>query len=594
MKFIDSVDAAIRSALRPRLGAKASPTSVVGDGGAGLAADRKPAEVTGEAQLTERFARACANVCRLLRETVPSYDWVGVYMVEGDELVLASWDGPEATEHVRIPLGEGICGAAASTGETIIVRDVGSDPRYLACFTRTKSELVVPIRLGGRPHARVIGEIDIDSDIKDAFGTADGLLVEAVAERLGRAFEQTEPLGPPPSAQTTAVRSQWEGSGPTQPVVAPISVSAIYEFPDAATLERHIASPEAGGHIYTRWGNPTTQALERTVATLEGADGGALAFASGMAAIATTLLGLLEAGDEIVAQRELYGEATRFITEVLPTLGIAVKQVGVEELGAEPEKFIGEKTKVVYAEVLTNPLLRVLDLDAVAKASKKAGAALVIDNTFLTPCGLQPLYRGVDVVIHSATKYLSGHSDTISGVAAAARTEHLDAIAWKRRTLGTIPGPFDASQVARGIKTLPLRMDRHHRNALAIANHLADSPPGIGILQVLHPGLESHPDHERAKDLFGGGCGMVAFEMDGGIERARRFYDALALCRRAASLGGVETLVSLPVLTSHSGLSEEHLEKTGVSAGWARVSVGLEDPFELARDLVNALEESAL
>jgi cystathionine beta-lyase/cystathionine gamma-synthase len=336
--------------------------------------------------------------------------------------------------------------------------------------------------------------------------------------------------------------------------------------------------------LYSRYANPTVAAVERTLAALEGAEA-ALLLSSGQAATTTALLALLKGGEEIVCSSAVYGGTFHLISELLSKFGIAARFASLEEL-SRIETVLSSQTKLVWFESPINPTLRCVDVRAVAAACRARGVLTVMDNTFASPINQQPIALGVDLVMHSATKYLNGHSDVTAG-AIIGPERLVDPVLQARKRLGTILDPYAAYALSRGLKTLSVRMARHNANGMAVARWLAGDPR---VERVFYPGLESHPDHALAAKQMCGFGGMVCIDLGGSFDRAARFFDRLRLVKRAASLGGVESLCSLPVLTSQWGHSEEELAAAGVTRGMARLSIGLEDPEDLIADLDQALE----
>ncbi len=373
-------------------------------------------------------------------------------------------------------------------------------------------------------------------------------------------------------------------AAPDVALTTPIYETAAFVFESAEELRR-CQEGRSQKFLYSRYANPTVVATEEKLAGLDNAER-ALVFSSGMGAISTALVALLKAGDEIVCASAVYGGTYKLINEVLPGLGIATRFVTLDEL-AEPARAIRDRTRVLWFETPTNPTLRCVDIRSVAGACRERGVVSIIDNTFASPINQQPLALGVDISMQSATKYLNGHSDVTGGVLAGARSR-LDGIEVMRRTLGTVLDPQAAYSMGRGLKTLPARMERHNRNAAQVAAFLEKHPR---VARVLYPGLTSHPDHEIAARQMCGFGGMVTFEVQGGLPEASRVFDRVEIIKRAATLGGVETLVSLPVLTSHWGQSEEALERAGVTPAMVRLSIGLEDPEDLTEDLAQALRD---
>ncbi len=383
---------------------------------------------------------------------------------------------------------------------------------------------------------------------------------------------------------STEVIHRGEGGSPTaEPLTLPIYETTTFLFESAAEV-RAYAEGRSDKFLYSRYGNPTVQAVEAKLALLEHAEAAAV-LGSGMAATATALLALLSAGDEVVCSSAIYGGTLRLLADVLPRFGIEARFVRPEDL-TDPGTLVGARTKVVWFESPINPTLRCVDVAAVARTCREAGCLSILDNTFASPVNQQPIALGVDLVMHSATKYLNGHSDVTAGVIAGP-AELVDRVTATRKVLGAVLDPQAAYALGRGLKTLAVRVARHNENAMVVARWLESD---TRVARVFYPGLESHPDHRIARAQMSGFGGMVCLELDGGLERASRFFDRLQVFQRAASLGGVESLCSLPVLTSHWGHSEERLRQAGVTAGMARLSVGLEDAEDLIADLDQALE----
>jgi cystathionine beta-lyase/cystathionine gamma-synthase len=366
------------------------------------------------------------------------------------------------------------------------------------------------------------------------------------------------------------------------PLTTPIYETTTFVF-DSAEEVRAYNEGRSPKYLYTRYGNPTVVAVEQKLARLEGAEA-AMLLSSGQAATTTALLGLLESGAEIVCSSAIYGGTLHLMTELLPKFGIRTRFVSVEAL-REPAQVISDTTRLLWFESPINPTLRCVDISAVANACRARGVISVVDNTFASPINQQPLSLGVDLVMHSATKYLNGHSDVTAGVLAG-RSALLEPVQKARRMFGTILDPHAAYALGRGLKTLAVRMERHNATALKVAEWLAADSR---VTQVYYPGLPQHPDHEIARRQMRGFGGMLCVDVGGGYEGAARFFDRLQLFNRAASLGGVESLCSLPVLTSQWGHTEEELRNAGVTHSMARLSVGMEDPDDLIADLDQAL-----
>jgi cystathionine beta-lyase/cystathionine gamma-synthase len=381
----------------------------------------------------------------------------------------------------------------------------------------------------------------------------------------------------------TAIVQGSQGKDPNaSPLTTPIYETTTFTF-DSAGEVRAYNEGKSEKFLYSRYGNPTVTAVEKTIAMVEGAET-AMLFSSGQAATSTALLGLVKAGDEVVCSAAIYGGTLHLLADLLSRFGIAARFVTTDEL-ASPAGVIGERTRIVWFESPINPTLRCVDIAAIAAACRQRGVVSIIDNTFASPLNQRPIALGVDVVMHSVTKYLNGHSDVTAG-ALAGRTELLAPVDKARRMLGGVLDPQAAYAIGRGLKTLEVRMARHNASGLAVARWLEKDPR---VTTVYYPGLESHPDHALAKRQMSGFGGMVCVDVGGGLARAERFFDRLKVFRRAASLGGVESLCSLPVLTSQWGHTDAQLAEAGITKSMARLSIGLEDPQDLIDDLDQAL-----
>jgi cystathionine beta-lyase/cystathionine gamma-synthase len=367
------------------------------------------------------------------------------------------------------------------------------------------------------------------------------------------------------------------------PLAVPVVQTSTFVFASSAEMRRYLEGDEEL-YLYTRYANPTLRELEEKLAALEGGEAG-LVLASGMAASTTGLLSLVRGGDEVLASASLYGGTARLIREILPGLGMAGRFLPPEEL-PQLGKHVGPKTRAVVIESPTNPNVDVLDIAAITAAAHDHGLAVMVDNTFATPVLQRPLELGADLVMHSLTKSLGGHSDLIGGALVGSR-ERIDRARDLLKVLGGVLDPHAAALALRGIKTLHLRVERQCANALALARHLEPHPE---VTRVLYPGLPSHPRHDLARRQMSAFGGVVAFVLAGGLPAAERFYDGLRLVARAASLGGVETLVSLPVHTSHHGYSDAQLKAAGVDPGMVRVALGVEDAADIIADVSRALE----
>lgn len=342
------------------------------------------------------------------------------------------------------------------------------------------------------------------------------------------------------------------------------------------------AEGKSSAYIYTRYGNPTLTVAEKKIAALEGAEA-AVVTASGMAAISSALLATLKAGDELISTSQLYGGTFRLMRDILPDMGIAVHRAETSLEGIE--RFITPRSKVLYLETPTNPTLRLVDLEKGLAFAKKHKLVSIVDNTFATPIFQKPIQMGFDMVVHSATKYMAGHSDVIAGAAAGSK-HWIDHVRHMVICLGGSMDPEAAFLLIRGMKTMGMRVERQCANAMAVAQFLEKHPK---VAAVHYPGLQSHPDHALAKKQMKNFGSMMAFDLKGGLAEARSFCDRVRLFLLAASLGGVESLVVLPIYSSHYNMSGAELAASGVTPGTVRVSVGLEDSEDLIADLEQAL-----
>ncbi|MFW5876111.1 MAG: trans-sulfuration enzyme family protein [Myxococcota bacterium] len=343
------------------------------------------------------------------------------------------------------------------------------------------------------------------------------------------------------------------------------------------------APGEPIGFEYGRGDNPTRGALERCLAELEGGRLG-VAFGSGSAAI-HAVLSTLAPGEHVVCGNDVYGGTFRLLAHQARSAGLEVTYVDAADAEAV-EAALRERTRLVWVETPTNPMLRVMDLAALADVAHRAGALLAVDSTFATPVLLRPLEHGADLVVHSSSKYLGGHSDVIGGVVVT-RDEALgERLRYVQKAVGAVPSPFDCYLVLRGLKTLPLRMGRHCENALVVARALEGHP---GVERVVYPGLASHPHHERARRLLGASGGVVCFMVPGGVEGAKRTLARLRVFTVAESLGGVESLIGHPASMSHAAMPAERRQALGIEDGFVRASVGVESADDLVADLRAAL-----
>ncbi|MCP5108305.1 MAG: aminotransferase class I/II-fold pyridoxal phosphate-dependent enzyme [bacterium] len=369
----------------------------------------------------------------------------------------------------------------------------------------------------------------------------------------------------------------------TGSIVTPLFQNAAFAYNDLDEW-RAVSLNKAVGYIYSRNTNPTTNHFEKRMAALEGAES-ATSFATGMAAINTTLFALLESGKRAVTVRDAYGATYLHFTQILPRFNIDCQVCETGDTEAI-EAAMAAGCDLLYLETPTNPTLKVLDLEYLTKLAHKKGALVVVDNTFATPINQSPLELGADVVIHSATKFLCGHGDALGGIACGG-AEIIDRIFRYRELTGPSMDPHCAFLMLRSLKTLGLRVQRQNENALAVARFLETQPQVAG---VFYPGLESHPGHEIARKQMTGFGGVLSFELQGGFEAVKEFLPRLEYAYMAANLGQVETVVGPPSTTSHVELTAEERKEAGVPEGLIRYSVGIEDIDDLKADIENALK----
>jgi cystathionine gamma-lyase len=378
---------------------------------------------------------------------------------------------------------------------------------------------------------------------------------------------------PRPGFATRAIHAGQDADPATGATVVPIYATSTYT---------QAAPGQHKGYEYSRSGNPTRTALETCLASLEGGERG-LAFASGLAA-SNAVLATLKPGDEVVAAADLYGGTYRLLERVFKPWGLLARYTDDPSI-AGFAKLVSKATKLVWIESPTNPLLQILDIATLADMAHKAGALLAVDNTFASPYLQQPLALGADLVVHSTTKYLGGHSDVVGG-AVIGRKDLLQAIAFYQNAAGGVPGPFDAYLTLRGLKTLAVRMERHSANARRLAAWLDKQPQ---VERVYYPGLPSHPGHEIAKRQMRDFGGMISIRLKGGGEAAKRFLPRTKLFSLAESLGGVESLVCHPATMTHASIPADIRSARGVDDGLIRLSVGIEDADDLQEDLRQAM-----
>ena len=366
----------------------------------------------------------------------------------------------------------------------------------------------------------------------------------------------------------------------------PIYMTSTFTFTDLQQAEDTF-SFKRRAYVYTRGGNPTINLFEQRLATLEnGVDG--VAFSSGMAAISSVVMSFAAAGDSLVAHRNLYGSTFGFLNHLITNYGVKTKFINMTDLHAV-EKAITSETKLIYLETPTNPALEIIDIEALAKIAHSNGVKVVVDNTFATPVFQRPLDFGADVVLHSATKYISGHGDVIGGFATSKDFDYVQKLKFGYMCeLGGVMSPFNAWLLLRGMKTLGLRMERHEKNAREIANFLRNRPE---VVKVSYPGFEDHPGHDIASRQMEGFGGIISFELKGPRENAESFVRNLNLIKLAVSLGDAETLVEVPAMMTHRDYPEEELHEFGFSSKTVRISAGLEHYSDLLNDIENSLDK---
>jgi len=377
-----------------------------------------------------------------------------------------------------------------------------------------------------------------------------------------------------------------DDTGPREgPVTTPIAQTSTFGFLDTQAID-DLYEGRREGHAYSRYSNPTVASAARRVAVLEGGEAGILT-ASGMGAVTAIVLAHAKAGGRILAVQDTYGGTTALFERILPRFGVRVDRFPTADAKSLERALADGGADLVWLESPTNPTLRLVDLDAVSAIARDAGVPTAIDSTFASPINAKPLAHGIDVVMHSATKYLGGHADLTLGAIVASR-KRLAAIEAVARTLGATPDPHAAFLLERGLKTLELRVKRANANAQSLAEWLERHPK---VARVHYPGLLSHPQHALARRVMpGGGGGVVSFDLKAGTKAAAvAFADALRLVRNAASLGGVESLVTLPVVQSHRSLSPQQLAASGITPGTVRLACGVEDVGDLRADLDQAL-----
>jgi methionine-gamma-lyase len=384
---------------------------------------------------------------------------------------------------------------------------------------------------------------------------------------------------------TRAIHAGYDPADEHGALTPPVHLTSTFAF-DSAEAGGEMFAGTREGHFYSRISNPTTDLLERRLASLEGAEAG-VATASGMGAITATLWSFLRAGDEVITDQTLYGCTFAFLRDGLTRFGVTVRQVDMTR-PADLAAAISDRTRIVYFETPANPNMRLVDIAAISRIAHDAGAKVVVDNTYATPVLTRPVALGADVVVHSATKYLGGHGDLVGGIAVGGIEDmaRVRLVGVKDMT-GAVMSPFTAFLVLRGLKTLALRMARHGQSAQAVARWLEAHP---AVSQVFYPGLQSFPQHDLAARQMAGGGGMMAFELKGGHGAGVSMMNRLTMIRRAVSLGDAETLIQHPASMTHSTYTPVERAAAGIGEGMVRLSVGLEDVGDILADLEMALE----
>ena len=387
---------------------------------------------------------------------------------------------------------------------------------------------------------------------------------------------------------TRAIHAGYQPTSHHGALNPPVYLNATYTFDSIAEGQQRFAG-ETAGYVYARVGNPTQTVLEKRLATLEGGEA-AVAVASGIGAITALLGTFIKSGDEIIADKTLYGCTFAFMEHGLSRFGIKVNFVDLTEADALAAAMT-LKTRFVFFETPTNPNMRIINIQEVVELAHAHGARVIVDNTYGTPYLQRPLECGADFVVHSMTKYLSGHGDLIAGaiIGSADDMKSVRSVGLKDMT-GAVLSAFDSFLILRGIKTLELRMERHCESALTLARQIEAHP---NVKKVFYPGLPSHPQHTLASQQMKAFGGMIALELNGGYESGVRFMDAVQLAQRAVSLGDAETLVQHPASMTHNNYTDEERQAHGISRGLARISVGLENVEDLSADILRALDQSS-
>jgi cystathionine beta-lyase/cystathionine gamma-synthase len=367
------------------------------------------------------------------------------------------------------------------------------------------------------------------------------------------------------------------------PAVVPIVQTSTFVFENQQQMLDSVQG-KSGGHVYTRWSNPTTKNVEEKISALEGSEDTHV-LASGMAAISSAVVGHVKGGEQILSSDSIYGGTVQLFNKILPEFGIQVDYVDIDEL-ADRLSDSGDTYKLCFFETPTNPTLKIVDIKKVADAARSTGTISMIDSTFASPINQRPHMLGVDLVMHSATKYLGGHSDIIAGTISGSN-EIMASVRSAAKLLGGTMDPFASFLLDRGIKTLSVRMERHNFNAKYLAEKLEKDSR---IRKVHYPGLPSHPHYDVARKQMDGFGGMLSIELESDLAGTSKFVDSLELFLNAVSLGGVESLASIPALTTHYGLGEQALREMDIAESTVRLSVGIEEPSDLLQDLLSALD----
>jgi methionine-gamma-lyase len=381
---------------------------------------------------------------------------------------------------------------------------------------------------------------------------------------------------------TLTIHAGEDEDSPRGAVTTPIFQTSTFAFKNSEEVKQ-FQKGDSSKYLYTRYGNPSLKVVEEKVAALEGGEA-ALVVSSGMAAVSTIALTLVSSGEEIISTEPVYGGTFHLFKDAFPRLGIKVHFVRAEN-AIDASNLINPKTRLIFCETPTNPNLKIADIKKLVEMAK-GKIPVVVDNTFATPYNQNPLSLGADLVIHSATKFLGGHSDLVAGVIIGPK-KVIDKARETMKLFGGCIDPFGAFLLQRGLKTLAVRVERHNQNGHKLAEFLSSHNK---VNRVFYPGLSSHPQHTLAKSQMRGFGGMVCFEVKGGLEAAIRVIDSFKIFINATSLGGVESLASLPVLTSHYGFEEEELKRADVTPGMVRLSCGIEDGDDLVEDLKQGLE----